>query len=204
MSGLILDERYYKLISNINDLNTFDLRTLNRYYLHIIDKRACIKCRKIFEGIRENYHLLCYREGGNISYNSKCKYCQNEINRKRRIEYRKDYEKFIESKLSSYKARAKELNVPFDIDSEYLIDMFKLQKSKCYYTNEEISFENVIGDNKYPHLYQPSLDRKIPEKGYVKDNVVWCSYKLNRMKNDTPYDEFIDICRIVLENLSEK
>ena len=82
--------------------------------------------------------------------------------------------------------------------------MFKLQKSKCYYTNEEISFENVIGDNKYPHLYQPSLDRKIPEKGYVKDNVVWCSYKLNRMKNDTPYDEFIDICRIVLENLSEK
>ena len=30
MASLILDERYYKLISNINDLDTFDLRTLNR------------------------------------------------------------------------------------------------------------------------------------------------------------------------------
>ena len=39
---------------NIDKLSTFDLRTLNRYYLHSKNKRCCSKCKIIFDGIKEN------------------------------------------------------------------------------------------------------------------------------------------------------
>lgn len=35
----------------------------------------------------------------------------------------------------------------------------------------------------------PSLDRKIPEKGYVKGNVAIVSWRANRLKNDASLDE---------------
>ena len=37
----------------------------------------------------------------------------------------------------------------------------------------------------------PSLDRFIPEKGYIKSNVHFISFKANRMKNDGTLDQWI-------------
>lgn len=35
----------------------------------------------------------------------------------------------------------------------------------------------------------PSLDRKVPEKGYVKDNIAIVSWRANRLKNDASLGE---------------
>jgi hypothetical protein len=39
----------------------------------------------------------------------------------------------------------------------------------------------------------PSLDRIVPEKGYVRDNVLVVSYRANRIKNDATISELQQI-----------
>jgi hypothetical protein len=49
-------------------------------------------------------------------------------------------------------------------------------------------------NRKSPHRDFPSVDRKIPMHGYIKENVVLCRWEVNRMKNDLTTTEFMDIC----------
>lgn len=170
----------------------------NRYYLHPKDQRVCSECRNIFDGVSENFHIKKYTKSG-ISWNVKCKECANSGNRKRVSEYRKDFEKFIKHRFASYRCRAKEIGVEFDLDAEYLTQLFKSQEGKCFYTDETISFENVAETSDRPHLQTPSLDRLSPDKGYIYGNVVWCSYEVNRMKNEMAYETFIKMCEKILE-----
>lgn len=82
------------------------------------------------------------------------------------------------------KRRAKEKEVPFDVDTKYLISIapeycpvFKTQLQWAY-----------IGDRTSTDD-RPSLDRIIPEKGYVRGNVAWMSLKANRIKSDVTEKE---------------
>jgi len=189
-------EKYYN--DNIQTLDVSELRTFNRYFLHPKGKRACNQCRLVFSGIGENFHIKKHTKSG-ISWNVKCSACFNENNRARVAEYRKTPEKFIKSKVSAYRHRAKELDVPFDLVWSKLSELYAKQGGLCYYTAEPISFESITG-NGAPHLQTPSLDRVEPELGYVLGNVVWCSYELNRMKNEMGYKKFLQTCEKILKN----
>ena len=199
-----MNNKYDNLITNIKTISTIELRTLNRYYLHKNNKRCCTECRIIFEGIRENFHIKKYQENGKISWNVKCRECFNKTNRERVIKYRNDYKLFIKHKVSSYKSRANQENAPFDLDAEHLIELFEKQDSKCFYTNQEILFTNTVVAANRPDNMTPSLDRLIPELGYTKGNVVWSAYYINRMKNDIPYKEFIELCKIITKKDKER
>lgn len=48
----------------------------------------------------------------------------------------------------------------------------------------------------------PSLDRLIPELGYVVGNVAWISFKANRIKNDSTLEELENVARWTRESLS--
>lgn len=37
----------------------------------------------------------------------------------------------------------------------------------------------------------PSLDRLNPNEGYVKKNVVWCTFSVNSFKQSLNYEEFM-------------
>ena len=192
-----MDNKYENIITNIKTLLPLELRTLNRYHLHKDNKRCCTECRVIFEGIRENFHIKKYQKNGKIIWNVKCKKCFNKTNRERIVNYRNDYKLFIAHKVSSYKNRANKENIPFGLDAEHLIELFEKQDSKCFYTNQEILFTNTVSAANRPDYLTPSLDRLIPELGYIKENVVWTAYYINRMKNDIPYKEFIEVCKII-------
>lgn len=189
-----------ELLTSISSLSVGELRTLNRYYLHPNNQRACNTCHQVFDGIREHFPIKKYQDNGNISWNVKCKTCFNAINRERRIEYRKDAETFIRSKLASYRNRAKQENIPFNLTADYLIDLWNNQKGLCHYIGEPIDFTLTVPAGTHPHLATPSLDKLTPSKGYVIGNVVWCSYGINRMKNDLDYDMFIKACELILKN----
>jgi hypothetical protein len=45
----------------------------------------------------------------------------------------------------------------------------------------------VVGDRRFGA--SPSVDRLIPEKGYVRGNVIVCSQRANRIKNDATLEE---------------
>lgn len=77
---------------------------------------------------------------------------------------------------SNAKNRAKKFNVPFDLDvADIIIPEFcpVLGIPLVHHKGEGKSW----GDS-------PSLDRIIPDKGYVKSNVMVISKRANAMKND--------------------
>jgi hypothetical protein len=43
----------------------------------------------------------------------------------------------------------------------------------------------------------PSLDRKTPALGYVKENVVWCLYAINSFKGEMDEEEFSSVTRSI-------
>lgn len=73
------------------------------------------------------------------------------------------------------KQRAKEKNLPFNISVE---DIEIPDKCPILDTNFERGTQ-----------YAPSLDRKVPELGYVKGNVWVISRKANAMKQDATWEE---------------
>lgn len=190
------------LMQNLQSLSALELRTLNRYHLHPLDKRCCSSCRKIFDGIEENFHVKKHTSSG-VSYNVKCASCFNQTNRKRIAIYRQSPEKFIQAKFASYRSRAASMGLSFNITKEHLLQLWSEQEGRCFYIGEEIDFTLTTDAGDHPHLLTPSLDRKDPNLGYTIGNVVWCSYGINRMKNNLDYETFIRACRLVLKTRGE-
>ena len=82
----------------------------------------------------------------------------------------------VEKAFQSARRRAKEKNLPFNLDVEYL---------KSIYTKDCPVFKQPLtwgGQGKGKNNFSPSLDRIIPSIGYVKGNVAFISDKANRIK----------------------
>ncbi len=187
-----------ELLANLSSLDANEMRTLNRYHLHPNNQRCCSKCLIIYSDYTKHFHVKKHTSSG-ISYNTRCAACFNEVNRARKTEYRKSPHVMIKSRVTGFKNRAKVVGCAFDLDAEHLIELWDKQEGKCYYSGEEIDFELTVPEGDRPHMLQPSLDRKDPDKGYTKGNVVWCAYGINRMKNDFNYATLIRACQVILD-----
>ena len=73
------------------------------------------------------------------------------------------------------KNRSKTKELPFDIDSDYVYSLWKQQEGTCLLSG--VPFELTSNVGVVPHA--PSLDRIIPELGYVRGNVRLITYHLN-------------------------
>jgi hypothetical protein len=82
------------------------------------------------------------------------------------------------------KARALEKGLPFDLDTDYLQS---IATDKCPIFGTEFIWGLHRG-NKLNNA-TASLDRIIPELGYVKGNVIFISHMANRIKNDVTENE---------------
>ncbi len=102
---------------------------------------------------------------------------------------------------SSVRIRARKKKLNFDIDIEYIWDLFISQNRKCLLTGLLIEFPKTCKDT-----YTASLDRIDSGRGYVKGNVQWVHRDINLMKRDYPLDKFIQLCKMVAnhENSSNK
>ena len=82
--------------------------------------------------------------------------------------------------------RAKCKGIPFDIDVDYLLSIFPLDR-KCPALGIELKWgEDDRGTS-------PSLDRAEPSKGYVRGNVRWLSQLANQIKTNATIAE---ICAV--------
>jgi len=77
------------------------------------------------------------------------------------------------------KTRAKKNGIPFDLKAEDIT-----VPTHCPVLGIPLS-----RGTKGFHESSPSLDRIIPEKGYVKGNVIVVSFKANRMKQNATVEE---------------
>ncbi len=119
-----------------------------------------------------------------------------EKRRARRKDYRESHkEEIISKKKADYRTniisnlvlgarrRAKDFEIPFDlIPDDITIPEFCPAVSIPLFIGE-----GKIGDN------SPTLDRIIPELGYVKNNVVVISWLANRIKNNATADQILAV-----------
>ena len=103
---------------------------------------------------------------------------------------------------NSAKRRSSQKEIPFEISAKFLKDLYIEQNGLCYYSGMPISM--VKRDPRVLHdPFKMTLDRVDPKKGYVKDNVVWCAYCVNSMKQKMPLKTFVNVCRAIAKNSSK-
>jgi predicted GNAT family acetyltransferase len=112
-------------------------------------------------------------------------YC-NECRRKQvRLNLNSDINKFLKDKYNRWKLGASNKNIDFDLEFSDITDMYENQKGLCFYTDIEMDWG--VGKGKSPNAI--SLDKVIPENGYVKGNVVLCSNRFNTIKHNLNLEE---------------
>lgn len=135
-------------------------------------KKVCRDCKTI-KNISEFYYNKTLENY--FSYCNPCFLIRKNKNRKERA---KSLRGHLYHYLESARFRAKRDNLPIDIDLDYLES---IATEKCPVFGIDFDWGRN-GLNK--SISTPSLDKLIPEKGYVKGNVAFISNKANIIKQD--------------------
>lgn len=80
--------------------------------------------------------------------------------------------------LNSAKTRAKEDNLPFDLTAEFLKKLYDQNNGICPVLKIPITDNNPL-----------SIDRIIPELGYIQSNVRLISWRANTLRNNATLSE---------------
>ena len=100
----------------------------------------------------------------------------------------------VSDRLMQAKQRIKKYNQPeTDLDKQYLFDLFKNQEGKCALSGVTLKIEKGA-------IACLSLDKIVPSLGYIKGNVQWVAWAVNRAKGDMDEAVFIDMCRQIMEH----
>lgn len=100
---------------------------------------------------------------------------------------------FLSGYFSRVRSRAILADLNFDIDIDYINDLFTKQEAKCKLSGIDIQFKKNWGKGEQT----ASLDRIDNKKGYIKGNVQWLHKDINNMKHTFSEDYFIDLCNKV-------
>lgn len=178
-----------------------EVRRLNRYIYHKIGNRMCSKCQEVKQLTKDNFGIHRYfydenRNVKNVGYDGLCKPCLVIKRAEHSKRVKQDPKWYCRKLITQLRHRAKEQGVPFDVTAEYLYKVLKEQKFLCKHTGMVLDF-TLKSKGNYPHRHFPSVDKMIPSYGYVKGNIAWVTYAINRMKNDLTEHEFISFCREV-------
>lgn len=105
--------------------------------------------------------------------------------------------------IGHVKKRSKEKGIKYDVNAEYLNNIFNLQNGICPYTGIKMSLTSGIKDKVIPT--SASLDKIDPNEGYIKGNVEFVCYSINMAKNDFSKDIIIDfVNRLKKVDLSDQ
>lgn len=119
-------------------------------------------------------------------------------------------EKFNESRKNKYgediEASREKLREIYHAKTQDRLYNSAKRRAKVYGLSFNISKQDVVVPKYCPvlgiplivgtlhsHDFSPSLDRIIPDKGYVKGNIVVVSHKANTIKNNATVDEILKV-----------
>jgi hypothetical protein len=123
-----------------------------------------------------------------IYCSKKCQNINSRVKEKNRLNT--DLNHYISNKLGVHKNKNKNYNTLVDYDSDYLVSL----GLNCYYCQTECSFGYSLDSW---HADTLSYDKKNPDIGYLKENVVVCCWFCNRMKNQTKYPDWVQFIDFV-------
>lgn len=158
--------------------------------------KKCTKCHNT-KPLTEFYYHRTRKH-----YMASCRECNNKKSQKYQTEsnYRKTetyvfYQRAYEITRSA-KNRKGGLEV-MDGLKEHLIELWTTQDKKCYYTGVEMSLTGSHNGDKNAF----SVDRIDSSKGYIKGNIVLCTFIVNKMKQDLTLNELYNMCDLIQKNI---
>lgn len=101
-----------------------------------------------------------------------------------------------------YLRNAKKRFKEFDLNLEYLKQLWEKQKGVCPYTGIKLKLAEYKANHNDP-IYTASLDRIDSNKGYIKGNVQFISTAINYMKNNMSNEDTIKLCKIIAKHIVE-
>lgn len=96
------------------------------------------------------------------------------------------------SLVSGARCRARDKNLPFDIDLNYVRSMVGENAelaSHCPALGIALDWSRLRDNGNKPLPNSPSIDRIDPERGYVKGNIKIISFRANQIKSDASPSE---------------
>lgn len=84
--------------------------------------------------------------------------------------------------------KAKVRSIDFELSKKYIRDLLHEQTFQCTLTGISLTWKTA------------SLDRIDSSQGYIDGNVQWVTKKVNLAKHKLKQNEFIDLCRLVVEH----
>ncbi len=155
-------------------------------------KKVCNKCNN--EKLLTEFYYHKRRK----KFMNSCMECNTKIccsyQKKKRQE--KDVNFLLRARAAGIKRDKKGLNIPIMENlSNYLLELWDKQEGKCYYTNTNMDISGYAKNNHFAM----TVDRIIPELGYVKDNIALCCSIVNRMKQDLTINELKEWCQKILD-----
>jgi hypothetical protein len=156
-------------------------------------QKQCSKCSTIMP-LSEFYKHATNKDG----LYKWCKQC-HALDVK---QYQKDNPVLTQTKdmVKSARKRAKEKDLPFDIDYEYVRS---LVVSHCPVFGMPLEWSTYRGKGAGGIANSPSLDRIDPTKGYVKGNVWIISHKANTFKSYATHEELKTLTEAVGRALTD-
>jgi len=153
-----------------------------------VDQKKCNECKKVLPSTE--FYTKTKKNNRKI-LNYICKSCH----KKKNLMYRENnYEK---NAIKTLRNRAKIKKIPMEVTPEYL---------KKFLPNDMIcpvlGIKMEIGQ-KNKNVNSPSIDRIIPEKGYVPGNIIIVSNKANGIKSNATPDEIIKVGKFYKKLLEE-
>lgn len=95
------------------------------------------------------------------------------------------------------KHRALVQGIKFNIDTEFLINIWERQNGCCAISGRV--FDLSRPDKHACKQNAPSLDKINPEEGYVKGNVRFVCYQVNTALNEYGEESLIALCKDILK-----
>jgi len=160
--------------------------------LHFKENPVALTKAEIYQRHKERYH-------NDPEYREKILKQKAEYNKRRRSDpevrerlnqYNRDNKEYFNTKAKEYNSarpfhyafkrlrlRAKQNNIPFDIDEEYLMSIWT---GKCAIMGTDLC---VPYSTKHQDPNKATVDRIVPERGYTRENVQWVSNRANIIKS---------------------
>jgi hypothetical protein len=164
------------------------MNNIKRTFSEDLSKKICPKCNE--EKRLSEFHVS---KSKTCKVQLYCKLCHKGMRDVTILKSKENGTHYSEMRLAKFKHKAKKNNIPFNLDIEDMII-----PEKCPILGTKLT-KGIINSK---DLYAPSLDRIIPELGYVKGNVMWMSRKANTMKCNATKDELLNFANYIIENAS--
>lgn len=159
---------------------------VDKLKLHMLPKaeRLCIQCKEGFQLHRANGY--------------RCRSC---FNANRQL-HRRDKPKPLKERFNEMLRSVRKRNKDYDIDLSFLEELWTKQEGLCYYSKIPMVISSwgtsPTMSNRNP--FSMSLDRVDSNKGYTKDNVVFCCWAVNAGKNNFSLVDYLFVCARVVDN----